>query len=441
MNPRRKKPAKKAATLKPKALERLTLPVESVAFGGDGIARLDGKVYFIADALPGQTVEVEVIMDKERFAKARAVRVLKEADSQRPAPCAYSDRCGGCQWQKAPYNLQLEWKSSFIRDAFERIGGIAQDSYSFMMRGSEAEEAYRNRIELKFQITLKGTVELGYFAQGSHDLVSISRCLIADPLINAAIPHLKKLSFKAPSRRFESSLQLQRVEADIPQLLMSGDAWTSELWRELLESLHKDPWLKGHIIHDQNTFVLLEEWQGLKFFTRAGQFQQVNLAANRWLREWVLQKAKHYQVKNAVDLYCGSGNLSLALAHGKMQVFGVEAFAPSIEAARYNRQINRLQDFAAYETGDAQDIRTLFPSLPKIDLIIVDPPRRGMAEAIDPLLGLDASLLIYVSCDPNTLARDLKKILSHGYQLLETIGMDFFPQSYHVETVCLLKKV
>jgi len=442
MKPRRKNLQRKKSNSAPKIFASLKVKIAGIAFGGDGIARLDGKVYFVADALPGQTVEIEVYEDKERFAKARLLHLIEEAPFAAIAPCLYTDRCGGCQWQKAPYEQQLAWKASFIRDALQRIGGLAADSYAFSMQASQLPYAYRNRIEVKFRIRKEGCVELGYFAKSSHQLVSIQECKIADPLINEALAYLCHLQCPPTARDFEGSLELQTVQGENGyHVLLFADHWPSAVWQLLLKGIEQVPWLKDHVLLDRKAFVLLETWQGLKFHTRAGQFQQVNLPANRFLRQWVLDIAKKNQVKTAVDLYCGSGNLSLALAREKIQVFGVESYGPSIEAARYNRQINHLNGYAEYETGDAQDIRLLFPTLPKVDLMIVDPPRSGMTEAIGPLLEIDARHLIYVSCDPNTLARDLKRLVAEGYQLESVMGLDFFPQSYHVETVCLLRKI
>ncbi len=442
MKPRRKNLARKKSKSAPKIFDPMQVKIDSIAFGGDGIARLDGKVYFVADALPGQTVEIEVYEDKERFAKARLLQVLEEAPFAAIAPCPYADRCGGCQWQKVPYEQQLVWKASFIRDALQRIGGLAADSYAFSMQASELPFAYRNRIEVKFHIRQEGNVELGYFAKSSHQLVRIEECKIADPRINEALAYLCQLQCPASTGDFEGSLELQTVEAENEfKVLLFADHWPSAVWQRLLKGIEQLAWLKNHLVLDRKAFVLLETWQGLKFYTRAGQFQQVNLPANRFLRQWVLDFAKKNHIKVAVDLYCGSGNLSLALAREKIQVFGVESYGPSIEAARYNREINHLGGYATYETGDAEDIRLLFPTLAAVDLMIVDPPRRGMAEAIEPLLKIDARHLIYVSCDPNTLARDLKRLVAAGYRLESVMGLDFFPQSYHVETVCLLRKM
>jgi 23S rRNA (uracil1939-C5)-methyltransferase len=245
-----------------------------------------------------------------------------------------------------------------------------------------------------------------------------------------------QLTFPKRERIFQASLEFQVIADD--RVLVSGQDIPTGFWQDLRDAMHDHRKLSQALILDSKDFVLLEEWEGLRFHTRAGQFQQVNLPANRFLRGWVRDFARRHKVQHAVDLYCGSGNLSLGLARDGVNIFGVEAFAPSIEAAIYNAANNAIT--AQYAAGDAQDIRQLFPALPALDLLIVDPPRRGMAEAIEPILQLKAQRMIYVSCDPNTLARDLKMIVAAGYRLEEVMGLDFFPQGYHVETVCVLQK-
>lgn len=436
MNRKRKTFGKKPQSASKTTPETLTLTLESVAFGGDALTRRDGKVYFVADALPGETVAADIIQDKDRFAKARVTSRLTAPDYAVPAPCPYAERCGGCQWQRVPYAMQKTWKAGFIEDALQRIGGIPAGTYPFAMQASPEELHYRNRIDVKWQVTPEGKVQIGYYAKSSHDLVPIERCWIADERINQVLQECVRLSFPKRERSFQTSLEFQVIADD--RVLVSGQEIPPGFWQDLKKAVDQNSILQRTLIVDSREFVLLEEWEGLRFHTRAGQFQQVNLPANRFLRGWVRDFARQHKVQNTVDLYCGSGNLSLALARDGIQVFGVEAYAPSIEAAVYNTKQNKLN--ARYAAGDAQDIRQLFPDLPALDLLIVDPPRRGMAEAVAPVLELGASRIIYVSCDPNTLARDLKIMLAAGYELDDVKGLDFFPQSYHVETVAVLKK-
>jgi 23S rRNA (uracil1939-C5)-methyltransferase len=434
---RKTQSARKPPSASKTIAEDIELTLDSVAFGGDALTRREGKVYFVADALPGETVRVEIYQEKERFARARVQERLIAPDYAVPAPCPYADRCGGCQWQRVPYSMQKEWKAGFIADAFQRIGGIPGGSYPFHMHGSAETLHYRNRIEVKWLVQANGSVCIGYFAKSSHDLIPVERCWIADERINSVLQHCLKLKFPKRDRSFQCSLEFQVIADD--RVLLSGHDVPAAFWKDLHEAVQMESELKNHLIIASSDFFLLEEWEGLRFHTRAGQFQQVNLPANRFLRGWVRDFARKHGVHHVVDLYCGSGNLSLALAHEGIQVFGVEAYAPSIEAALFNSKVNGLN--ARYAAGDAQDIRKLFPTLPKIDLLIVDPPRRGMAEAVEPVLQLNAERIIYVSCDPNTLARDLKIMLTAGYQLDEVLGLDFFPQSYHVETVAVLKRL
>ncbi|MCX6130856.1 MAG: TRAM domain-containing protein [Proteobacteria bacterium] len=417
----------------------ITLRIDNPAFGGDGIGRLDGKVYFVADALPEQMLSVEITEDKGRFAKARPLKCLEEAPYAIPEPCPYAHQCGGFQWQKVPYLKQLEWKAGFIRDSLQRIGGFPSDSYKLSMEASPENFHYRNRISLKCEIETDGRLSVGYFARSSHTLVPVNACLIAEKNLSDALSHLNSLCLPAQNQTFLGRLDLQEVETEQSfTLLISAEEWPATLWRQLIDAIKSHSWLTLHLSPRIKDFVLLESWQGLQYFTKAAQFQQVNLKANHLLRAWVQARVKELKIQTVLDLYCGSGNLSLALAADGLQVFGIEAFTPSIEVAHHNQRVNSIKT-AVYKAGEAADIPSLFPELPRIDLILADPPRRGMAEALEPILKLRAQYFIYVSCDPNTLARDLKQCRAAGYQLVTVLGLDFFPHSYHVETVCLLQ--
>ncbi len=173
MKNRKRKPLAKKPPSASKTPETITLTLDSVAFGGDALTRRDGKVFFVADALPGETVTAEIYQDKERFAKARVLTRLTTPDYAVPAPCPYAERCGGCQWQRVPYAMQKTWKAGFIEDALQRIGGIPKGSYPFTMHGSPDTLNYRNRVDVKWQLVTDGSVRIGYFAKSSLDLVVI----------------------------------------------------------------------------------------------------------------------------------------------------------------------------------------------------------------------------------------------------------------------------
>ncbi len=409
----------------------LEVDVSDVAFGGDGIARVDGKVIFIEQAVPGERVEVALLQDKKRFAKGRVVRKLSPAPDAVPAPCPVFGRCGGCDWQHVPYPKQLEWKASFIRSALQKNARYEHPE-PIAVRPSSQEYSYRNRIKLKARIAPSRRFEFGYHAQGSHQVVPIAQCPIADRAINALLDELRDLVM--PGREaWQGECELQRLEGD-RRLLHFMPPLPREVHKALAAALPRD----AIAAPSGSAFEEFERESGLIYATQAGQFQQVNRAANHAMRAWVRRKVEETGSQTVLDLFCGSGNLSLQLLNGRRQVWGLELAEPAIETAQQNLKINGLSG-GIYKSGPVSELARLFPDLPRgLDCVITDPPRQGMDDSLNELLALRPRHILSISCDPNTFARDLQGMLEAGYEVRELFGYDFFPHTYHVETIAHL---
>ena len=421
----------------PKDIRILQVKIESVAFGGEGIARHDGKVIFVADTLPGEEVKVALVEDKERFARGEVRERLQAPPYAVPSLCPYSARCGGCQWLEAPYDQQLIWKTEFIASALQRIAKLEVPA-DLRVQASPGAGAYRNRIKIKLLHRSDGSLVPGYFAQGRHDHVAIKACWIAADPLNKALSTIARLNLgPSPMERiYEVELQ-HLADGLVTATVVSEGAHAFHRQLRAAVSALADPSL--HVSAGEEAPRLLEEEKGLRYLTYAGQFQQVNLAGNRLLRNWVRERLLGLGVRRVLDLYCGSGNLSLALVAAGVQVWGLEVSDMAIACAQANLAANQLSaEKGLYVRGTAEQLPALFPSL-EVDAVIVDPPRKGMAEALPHLLALAPVHLIYISCDPNTLARDLKILCAAGYQIEACLGFDFFPQTYHVETVVALR--
>ncbi len=424
--------------------EPLHLTIEAVAFGGDGLARHEGKVYFVPNTLPEQRVAVEVLKDHGRFAHARCVEILAPAPYQLSSSCTYSEQCGGCQWLEVPYERQLAWKKSFIAAALQKFAQIEIPT-DWPMIAAPQKEAYRNRIKLKLHHRPDGSFLWGYYAKGSHDLVPISRCAIASDAINEVLLALGELRLPAPKQGALYEMELQHLPGTNDKVTACFlPAASDALMERFQEVSSQHPILSQRLVWSKASDGprCFEIDRDLNYYTHAGQFQQVNREGNHFLRQWVERQALVLGAQKIVDLFCGSGNLSLSLARNGANVWGLEVGETAIAAAQVNLEVNDLPE-TRYACGLAHQIFEVFPELRKtsIDLLIVDPPRKGMAEAIPKVLELNAKHLIYVSCDPNTLARDLKALLAGGYRLVEGMGLDFFPHSYHVETVVRLTRL
>ncbi len=415
-----------------------TYYIEAMSFGGRGIAKKDGKIFFISGAVVGDEVEIEITKNKKRFAEARVTKIISSSKENPTASCSVSEECGGCQWQRAPYDKQLEWKKSFIKDALRKTSKIPEDQTpEIEMVPSDKIYNYRNRTNFKMKVESSGKVIVGFFKEKSHQLLPLVRCEISDPTVNELVSWLCQQQLTKKKYPINLELELQKVENGILAGLNFHPKTRKNEKEEIYKLLKTNPLIisaneKKEITGD---FQLFDD-SDIKYYTRAGQFQQVNIEANRKLRSIIAEKAAELNIDTVVDLYCGGGNLSLHLAKKGHKVWGIEVNAESIKSAQYTLTENNIE--AEYKAGKTEKFLQK-KDLPKIDLVITDPPRRGMAESIEELCKLKARYIFYVSCDPNTLARDLEIFSSKSYELESIYGFDFFPQTYHIETFAILK--
>jgi 23S rRNA (uracil1939-C5)-methyltransferase len=414
--------------------------IESLAHGPHGIARIDGKVHFVRGAAPGDEVEVEVEEDHSTFAYARVARVVTPGAVRRAAPCPYLPRCGGCPWQHVVYAAQATAKEGSVRDLLARVGGIDAAVVRPIVRAA-SEYGYRRRLSLR---VADGAV--GFLAAASHDLVPVEHCLLGIGSLDGAI---------ALARAFVQALgtRINRVE-----IVATGDdhgvAIVAQADGEMVPSdaavgeelLRREPRIAALVLRgkrfrrvwgDDRVRVPLVD--GDEMWLRAGDFSQVSDHGNAELIRIVLEHAAVARHHRVADLYAGAGNLSLPLARRAGAVIAVERTPTSVEAARENARRLGITNLEL-ATGPTETVlRGWTKRALRLDTVVLDPPRSGAAEAMPSLLALAPSRIVYVSCNPATLARDLKT-LSRGYRVELVQPIDLFPQTYHVEAVALLVK-
>lgn len=440
----------------PEPAQLSDVEVTAVAFGGKGIARVEGKVFFVADAVPGDVVDIEVTGDSGRYADAKITKFAKPSSLRGKSPCAFSDRCGGCQWHGIPYEQQLAWKRQFVETALGRIGKV-EASVPVAISGSPETLEYRNRIFLRGVFASDGGVTFGYFRRGSRDLVPVDRCAIAATTINRVLARVGSAKFSRPASLRTSTpyrMELQEIPpqpdssghpAGEPQVIItvyppSPDCRDLDAFVDGLRQTEGVFW--AGLIKDLKTapLVVFDEHGQLQYHTRPGQFQQVNVSHNRMVRSLVHELVEGYNPKRILDLFCGSGNLSLGLCRSDRYVEGIEFSETAIATARENVRINKVTN-ALYLSGSSE--KHLWKCAKKgeqFDVVIADPPREGMFKDLIPLQKIGARAIIYVSCDPATLARDLGALIRGGYQLKSVRTFDFFPNTWHVETVAVLER-
>ncbi len=431
----------------------IELTIESMAFGGKGVARHDGKVFFVEDAVEGDTALATVISQSDRYNEARVTRLVKPSRLRGPSPCAVSDVCGGCQWQGISYEQQMTWKKQFIVNSLRRIGKLGETIHVETMPSPQSNH-YRNRILVRARIYPDGRMAVGYFRRSSRDFVPISRCEIAVTRINDFIAKLAVVNFKdAMTRhgvkeevrfRFEIQDLPARQDEEAHLLISVYDpddskfpastivdhfmGMTQVFWAGSIRDLPAAP------------ITAFETDLGVTFHTSAGLFQQVNVPHNHNVRRLVKEAVDAFAPRRILDIFCGSGNLSLPLADGRRHIDGVEFSKRAIDTATHNVKLGHIES-VHYYAGDTEKFlwRAAKQGL-MYDMVIADPPREGMYQCLIPLLKLKPKHILYISCDPTTLSRDLSSLSKHGFAITRFVALDFFPNTYHIESFVVLTR-
>jgi 23S rRNA (uracil1939-C5)-methyltransferase len=429
----------------------IELTIDSMAYGGKGVARRDGKVYFVDDAIEGDTAMVNVTSESERYNEARVMQLVKPSALRGSSPCVVSNVCGGCQWQGVAYDQQMAWKKQFVENALRRIGKIGELIQVETMP-SPKTNGYRNRILVRARIIPDGRLVVGYFRRGSREFVAIDRCEIAEERINRFMDNLKKISFaetllklgiKSEVRfRFEIQDLPSRTDNEAHLLISVYDTdeikFPINLIVDQFTSLSEVFWAGSVRDLSAAPITAFETDLGVTFHTSAGLFQQINIPHNHRIRRLVKDTVDELDPKRILDIFCGSGNLSLPLANGKRHIDGVEYSRKAIETAHHNIRLGHIQG-ADYYAGDTEKFLWRAAKNGVIyDMIIADPPREGMYKSLVPLMKLKPKHILYISCDPTTLSRDLGSLCKHGFTVKRLVALDFFPNTYHIETFVVL---
>ncbi|HEX5736278.1 MAG TPA: class I SAM-dependent RNA methyltransferase [Blastocatellia bacterium] len=376
---------------------------ERLAFGGDAVARHEGLAVFVPFAAPGERLRIRITERKKNFARGAIEEILTPSPARRAPPCSYFGECGGCQLQHMTYDEQLKAKSSFVRDALARIGRIPWDR-EIEIR-SAAEFGYRSRAQVKIE-NASDRLRIGFNHAASHSVCDIESCPVLSPALDRAFQSLRS-SLASSDTSFE---QPEEVEMALGQTGVS-----------------LEPALEGFL-----GAPLSQRIGDMRYSFGASTFFQVNYLL---LEDFVKEATADYSGHFAVDLYAGVGLFTLQLARSFDRVIGVESDSRAARFARQNIADNKLTNVEFHNTRVESWLRGL-NSVP--DLMLLDPPRAGAAQAVDEIAKLKPARIAYVSCDPATLARDLRKLVDARYRLSSVVAFDLFPQTYHVETVAKL---
>jgi len=435
--------------------EPIIATIDSLAFGGNGVTRINGKVCFVPFSCPGDRVRLVVTTEKRSYQTARIVELLEPSPERVEPPCPVFGRCGGCAWQHIEYGRQLQAKRQILADTLWR-GARVDGSCVKSALPSPAQYGYRSRIQLKLQMTA-GKLHIGFFRGNSHTVEDIPRgCPVALPVINQSMAALRTIMPAFPGRACVPEVSINSAgEGCVAVVSYNGRdlAGTTRFFMEHradlapLTGLFLDTGRKGGLTSvfgdEALTYVLptaAADGKVCRLSYRPGGFSQVNLDQNRTMLELVRRLAAFQGTERLLDLYCGNGNFSLPLAGEVAAVLGVEEYAGSIATATANMSANGISN-AEFICADAVTaVRKLAASGRRFDTVIIDPPRAGAAGVVQELVRLEPSRIIYVSCDPSTLARDCGILVNSGFHVRESVPLDMFPQTFHLESITLLEK-
>jgi len=446
--------------------DELELDVESLAFGGNGVARHGGFVVFVRRGLPGDRVRARVTKVKRSHAEALATEVLTPGPARVDAPCRHFPECGGCRFQDLAYDAQLAQKEAQVRDSLVRLAGIPEPPLEPIVPCEPEIFHYRNKLEYSFKQTAEGAA-LGFHRAGRWDeVLEIDRCWLTDDLGNAirtAVRDWAREEGLEPYSQADGSGYLRHLvvrqgrntgQALVQLVTAPGERFETGY---LVDVLRRFPEVRSihWSINDTPAEVtnlpsrllwgeesIEEELSGLRFRVRPNAFLQTNTAMAERLYALARDAAQLTGGETVWDLYCGIGTIGLSLARDALTVWGIEVSEESVACALENAELNAIANAAFFAGNVGQVVEDLLERSGPPDVVVVDPPRAGLAgKALRRLGAIAAPRLVYVSCNPTTLAGDVKALSEeYGYELLRVTPVDMFPHTPHVECVALLER-
>jgi 23S rRNA (uracil1939-C5)-methyltransferase len=445
--------------------DELELDVESLAFGGNGVARHDGFVVFVRRGLPGDRVRAQVTQVKRRHAEAIATEILTGGPQRVEAPCRHFPECGGCRFQDFAYEAQLAQKAAQVRDSLVRLAGIVEPPLEPIIPCEPEIFHYRNKLEYSFTQTPDG-VALG-FHRTWDEVLEVEECWLTDELGNAIRDAVRDWAREEGLEAYaqaDASGYLRNLvvrqgrntgQALVQLVTGPGEKFEPGYFVDVLRrfpevrSIH---WAindtPAEVTNLPSRLLWGEEWIeeelcGLRFRVRPSAFLQTNTAMAERLYALARDAAGLTGTETVWDLYCGIGTIGLSLAKDALTVWGIEVSEESVACALENAELNGITNSAFFAGNVGQVVEELLERSGPPEVVIVDPPRAGLAgKALRRLGRIGAPRLVYVSCNPTTLAGDVKALREqYGYELLRVTPVDMFPHTPHVECVALLEKV
>ncbi len=442
---------------KPRYNQKVNLTIKTLGFHGEGIGHWHGYTLFVEDALPGEVIEGRISQVERRFGKAKVSKLIQASEQRIPPPCAMFDKCGGCQIMHMGYPYQLAFKRQRVINAFQKHVAL-QNLVIGECVPSPNPLHYRNKIQLPIVPSPEG-LEIGLYQRNSHHIVDVETCAVHCELGEKVYQQVRKIlknsqltGYDFETGNGELRFLLIKTAVNSEQCLVVfvvNEVNRQELKKVADEILKLCSAVKGVLINintsPDNTVlsdqyeclagevVIQEQLLDLKFNVSAASFFQVNTAQAENLYQAAIKAGELKKEDRVLDAYCGVGTLSLFIAKEAQSVIGIEFVADAIEDAKKNAELNSIAN-VEFKCGDAAE---LVPTLEgDLDVVYINPPRKGCDEKVLEAIAKKAPRsVVYISCDPQTLARDLAFLCGQGYKVNSVQPFDMFPQTAHVETL------
>lgn len=449
--------------------DELVVDIISQGYSGEGVAKVEEYPIFIKGGIQGEKVKIKITKANKNYAYGRVLEILESSEGRVIPRCEYYKLCGGCSLQHMDYETQINFKWDRVKDCIKRLGKLDDSLVEKPIGMNEFPYRYRNKVQLPVGM-VNGEVVIGFYAERSHNIIDIDTCLIQDEVADR-VRRITKRWIE------ENAISVYTVDGKVNKkglirhIMIRKGFKTNEVMVVLVSTDENIPKIEEYKkalikeidglasvvinINNKDTNVILgekcitiygkdsiQDYIGnLKFNISPLAFFQVNPIQVEALYNKALEFADLKGDEIVFDAYCGTGSITLFLSQKAKKVYGVEIIAPAIENAKVNAKINNINNVEFFVGKSEEEIPKLIEKGVKADVIVVDPPRKGCDEALlNAIAESKVEKIVYVSCDPSTLGRDLKILTDLGYQTLKVQPVDMFPQTPHVETVVLLSR-
>ncbi|WP_323614544.1 23S rRNA (uracil(1939)-C(5))-methyltransferase RlmD [Pseudomonas putida] len=420
------------------------LEIERLAGDGRGIAFYDGRTWFVSGALAGEAVEARVLNARGKVVEARLERVLQASPERRQAPCRHYERCGGCNLQHLPHEAQLALKQRTLAEQLQRVAGVQPQEWAAPLSGPEFGYRRRARVAVRWDVKAR-QLEVGFRAEASQDIVAIDDCAVLVQPLQSTLRHLPTVlrSLGKPQAIGHVELFSGTAEALLVRHVAPLPADDLARLQAFCSEAKAQLWLQGEgepvpVDAGAKLGFTLQPWQ-LELAWRPGDFVQVNAQVNTAMIEQALAWLAPQADERVLDLFCGLGNFALPLARQAREVVAVEGVQAMVDRAAANARDNNVHNARFFQADLSQPLAGAGWAAEGFSAVLLDPPRDGAFEVVQGIARLRAKRLVYVSCNPATLARDAQVLVGQGYRLKRAGILDMFPQTAHVEAMALFE--